>query len=112
MRLTSGEPFHQFTDASRLIRGEQPVRVVGHEAERVHRHAVFILELPQGAQVTAVILGLDDKHYLAVVAALDNVMRVARQDNPPHPWHTIPPWLSRATLPRMGGKINLSPLWW
>jgi phosphotransferase system HPr-like phosphotransfer protein len=90
--------FHQFADGSRFIRREQQVHVVGHEAEGVHPHAVLMLELPQGTQVTVIILGLDE-HHLAIVTALDNVMRVSRQDNAPHPWHTTPPWLSRKTLP-------------
>ena len=76
---------------SRFIRGEQQVHMVGHEAEGIHLHAVFMLELPQGTQVTVVILGLDE-HHLAVVAALDNVMRVMRQNNAPHPWHTNLPY--------------------
>jgi len=75
--LAAGQAFHEPADAGGFLRRQQQVHVVGHQAEGVDLDAVLLFELPQRRHIPLEVGWLGEGH-LAVVAALDDVMRIMR----------------------------------
>lgn len=95
--MATGEALHERADRRGLTGSKQQVHVIRHEAEGIELDAVYLLELPKRIEIALVIF-LFREDDLAVVAPLDDVVRVVRQDDSPHPWHGGPPcysWLLR-----------------
>ena len=64
--------------------------MIGHQDVGVQDTVVLIEGVPQVVQVAPVIL-VGEKAWLAVVAALDDVLRNANRRKAGFSWHALPP---------------------
>ena len=93
--IATAKRLHHPADAATLARGHEQVHVVGHQHIGMDAATFVQCDLVQVMQVATIVFGLEEAG-LAIVAALDHMLRDAGQADAREAWHPNSPWIARS----------------